>query len=243
MRLQLGTGDLVFDRIRSMSDNPPLLPHGAIGLESDEFVIEFRGGKIIFIPKDGSGRHFTFQLTTKSGVMDLHETTDNGDGCHKTLFAIEKNELSRMLAGLKPMGREFIGLFRRLRVGWLNHHHIGIARGFNPVTDDEIARVTRVLRKKRLTLDEDAWRANVIQPEFLDEVWDFPDGQFTLGKKSEQIGIGFKQTTEGGQPRLYWIKLRDLESFNRRWHVRIEQAMQSAAIPKENYSDYPFLKL
>ena len=53
-------------------------------------------------------------------------------------------------------------------------------------------------------------------PEFLEEVYDFPDGNFALFRRRRRIGIGFKTTVAGGgDVRLAWIKLTDLMRFGR----------------------------
>jgi hypothetical protein len=43
------------------------LPHGAMGIESDEFAVEFRPDKIVFVPKaDGGGTHYTLHTDPNS---------------------------------------------------------------------------------------------------------------------------------------------------------------------------------
>lgn len=55
-------------------------------------------------------------------------------------------------AGNEPGGfRPPLGLLRPLRLGWLKHRNMGIAR-IEPVSDSDIAAVTRK-RKKRVALD------------------------------------------------------------------------------------------
>ena len=44
---------------------------------------------------------------------------------------------------------EMIGLIRPLRIGWMNHRDIGVARGIEPVSDADIAAVTTKRKKKR----------------------------------------------------------------------------------------------
>src|SRR5260370_41957942 len=110
------------------------------------------------------------------------------------------------------MRGELLGLVRPLRLGWLKHRNIGIARGIDPVSDDDIAAVTRK-RKRRLTLDAELYEQNLFVPEFLEEVYEFPDGNFALFHRGRQIGIGFKKTYADGNVRLFWIKRRDLARF------------------------------
>lgn len=85
---------------------PYSLPHGARGMEGDEFAIEFRGDKVVFIARSaGTGEHYTLQAGLKSGVIDLHKTqpnTEAGDP-HRTLFALRRDGLPGILEQFEPM--------------------------------------------------------------------------------------------------------------------------------------------
>jgi hypothetical protein len=221
-----------------------VLPHGAKGIEGDEFAIEFRGDNVVFIARSvGTGEHYTFQAGLKSGVIDLHQTHPNAEAndSHRTLFAMRRGDLPAVLGQFAPMVQELIGLLRPLRVGWMHRHSIGIARGVNPVSDEDIAAVTR-RRKRRLALDAELYEQNVVVPEYLDDVYDFPDGNFALFHRGRQIGIGFKQTYAKDDVRLFWIKLSDLIRLNNAWQEKAASAFAAAAIPRERYADYPFLR-
>src|SRR5438445_143745 len=122
------------------------LPHGARGIEGDDFAIEFRGDKIVFVAKSaGAAKHYTLEAGFKSGIIDLHETQEAGDGQdrHRTLFAMRRDELATLLGAASPMIPELLSLLRPLRLGWLKHRNIGLARGLEPVSDADIAAVTR----------------------------------------------------------------------------------------------------
>ena len=221
-----------------------VLPHGAKGIGGDDFAIEFGVDKVVFVPKSaGKGKHYTFQARPASGVMDLHETTidDNGREQHRTLFALQSDALPPLLQKMAPMVPDLLSLLRPLRLGWLKHRNIGIARGVDPVSDEDIAAVT-LKRKRRLIVDSELHKQNVFVPEFLDEVYDFPDGNFALLHRGRQIGIGFKKTCAGGEVRLFWIKLRDLMRFGNAWPDKVASALAEAAIPSERYAEYPFLR-
>jgi hypothetical protein len=57
------------------------LPHGARGIEGENFAVYFGDDKVVVVPKStGRGKHYTFQAKPASGVMDLHETATNADG-------------------------------------------------------------------------------------------------------------------------------------------------------------------
>jgi hypothetical protein len=75
-------------------------------------------------------------------------------------------------------------------------------------------------------------------PEFLEEVYDFPDGNFALLRRRRRIGIGFKMTVAGGDVRLSWIKLTDLMRFGHSWEPKVMSALKSFAIPPERYADF-----
>jgi hypothetical protein len=92
-------------------------------------------------------------------------------------------------------------------------------------------------RKKRLVLDEEKFANNIYVPEYLDEVWDFPDGQFLLGKQGRLIGIGIK-TTDHGTKKLYWLKLKDITRFFKAVEPKFIEAALRHAIAPEKYGDY-----
>jgi hypothetical protein len=219
------------------------LPHGAKGIESDEFAIEFRGDKIVFVAKSQTaGKHYTVHAGKKSGVIDLHETSDaKGQEQHRTLFAMRHDDLGALLGEPAPLLPAFLRLLRPLKVGWMKHRNIGIARGIDPVSDEDIAAVTRK-RKQRLTVDAELYQQNVFVPEFLDEVYDFPDGNFALFHRGRQIGIGFKKTHAEGGVRLFWIKFSDLRRFGNDRQEKIVGAFARLAMPPERYGEYPFLR-
>ena len=135
---------------------------------------------------------------------------------------------------------EMIGLIRPLRIGWMKHRDIGVARGIEPVSDADIAAVT-TKRKKKLSVDPQGYQHNICIPEFLEEIYDFPDGNFTLTHRNGSIGIGFKTTDAEGHVRLFWIKRRDLLRFGNNWQERVIGALRRIAIPPEDYALYPFL--
>ncbi len=148
------------------------LPHGAKGIESDEFVIHFGADKFVFAPKS-TGGHYTLHAGPNSGVIDVHETPHAGvPGQRRTLFAIQTQALPPILGGFVPTLRELLALIRPLRVGWMYRHGVGIARGIDPVSDEDIAAVTR-RRKGRLALDPEAYRRNICVPEYLEDVYGF----------------------------------------------------------------------
>jgi hypothetical protein len=215
------------------------LPHGAKDIEGEDFAIELRGDKIVFVPKAaGAGLHYTLHAGMRSGILDLHETQyeANEQKRHCTLFAMRRDDLAALLDEAAPMLPEFFRLLRPLRLGWLKHRHISIARGIDPVSDDDIAAVTRK-RRRRLTVDAELYRQNVFVPEFLEEVYDFPDGNFSLFHRGRQIGIGFKKTYTDGDVRLFWMKLSDLKSFGNDWQEKIGGALARLAIPPECYAE------
>ncbi len=64
------------------------LPHGATGIESEDFALSFGPDRIVFAPKRADRKpedeepetHYTFSARQDSGVIDMHETTVLPDG-------------------------------------------------------------------------------------------------------------------------------------------------------------------
>lgn len=228
------------------------LPHAARVIEGKDFVIAFGSHKVVFISEHRSGcdlseqgmeTHYTLHAGPGSGVIDLHETKTFADGQkrHRTLFAWRTEGIPALAQQLVPMLYAFLSLLRPLRLGWMMHRGIGVARGIDPVGDQDIAAVTRK-RKRRLILDRQLYEKNVFIPEYLEEIYEFPDGSFALFDRRRKIGLGFKVTDPGGNARLFWIKRRDLLRFCNYWQQHVIDALRSAAIPPERYAEYPFLR-
>jgi hypothetical protein len=225
------------------------LPHNAKGIEGEGFAVAFGDDKVVFIAKpsrdDEEGealKHYTIHAGLDSGVIDLHETIVSADGQkhYRTIFALRKDDFPALFQELAPMLHDLVGLIRRLRPGWMKHRNIGIARGVEPVSDADITAVTRK-RKRRLSLDADLYQRNVFVPDYLEEVYEFPDGNFTLFHRGRNIGMGFKQTDAEGMVRLFWIKRRDLMRFSHDWQEKVITAFRRISIPPEHYAKYPFL--
>lgn len=219
------------------------LPNGAKGIECEDFAIEFTGNKVLFIVKArGINRHFTLHLGGKSGAIDLHETTDDDTGQkqHRTLFAIRADELQGALQGFEDIVPDLLGLIRPLKLGWLKHRGIGIARGIMPVSEEDFLAVTR-RRKRRLSIDQQLYEANIVVPEYLEDVYDFPDGNFSLVRRGNHVGFGFKRTEEDGTVRLLWVKWRDMESLLRKLGSRVWSALERRQVPPESYRQFPFI--
>jgi hypothetical protein len=220
------------------------LPHGATGIEIGNFAIEFRADKIVAIAKDTS-QHYTFHAGGASGVLDIHRTWRDAAGTerHQTVFAMRHSDLPAFLNDLASMTTGVLRLFRRLRPGWLYRHGIGVVRGLDPVTEQEMAAVTR--RKggrKRIVMDEEKLQANLHTPKYLHEIWDFPDGVFSLFDGGRRIGIGIKATDRTGFARFYWFKLRDVtRCFTSCESLFLAMALKYA-IPPDKYKDYGILE-
>jgi hypothetical protein len=219
------------------------LPDGAKSIENDEFAIVFGDDKIVFVPKgEGREKHYTLHAGFRSGVMDLHETAidDAGRKRHRTLYAVRRDDLSAVLRTVAPIVPALLRMLRPLRLGWLKHRKIGIARGIDPVSNDDIAAITRK-KQRRLTFDADLWQRHLYVPEYLEELYDFPDGNFALFHCGRQIGIGFKKTDGDGNVRLFWVKRRDLMRLGYEWQDKVIDALRRFAISPERYAEYPFL--
>lgn len=148
--------------------------------------------------------------------------------------------LSKASRELSPATLELLSL-RRLRLGWLVRHGIDIARGLDPATVEEIAAVTTKNARKRLIFDEEKIRAQIRILESVDDIWDFPDGQFSLIKGRRKIGVGFKLTDQFGETWLYWMKLRGLLRRTSGIWNDVVTAAGRYAIPREKYHAYDLL--
>jgi hypothetical protein len=166
-------------------------PHGATGIEVGDFVLQVAAGKIVALAKD-RGEHYTLHFGEASGVLDLHRTWKDEGGIirHKTVFAMLHADIPAVLNELAPTVPNIFRLHRKLRVGWMHRHGIGIVRGLEPLTDADIEAVTRKRPgRKRIVVDEEKVKANLFIPEYLDDVWDMTDGAFSLLRGSKRIGI------------------------------------------------------
>jgi hypothetical protein len=216
---------------------PSSLPYRARGIEVGELAIEFLEDKVIVIPK-GRNEHYTLELGVSSGVIDIHCTSTNpASPGRRTLFAIRLEDVLALLSEIGPsMLPAMLGLSRPLRLGWLARNQIGIARVPDATSEQDMAAVAR-LRKKRLVLDDEKFANNTYVPEYLGAVWDFPDGPFLLGKQGRLIGIGIKKTYQG-RKRLYWLKSRDINRFFREMEPKFIEAALRYAISPQKYIDY-----
>jgi len=231
----------VFQDEMSQSVIPFKMPHGAVGVDLGDLAIEFRPDKMVLVRRL-VGDHYTIQLGAPSGVLDVHRTwkDESGREQHKTVFAMHRSDIPKVI---RELSRATSGLFsfRRLRLGWLARNEIAIARGLELGTIEDIAQVTRKARRKRLVVDEAKLRAQLRAPDYLEEVWDFPDGQFSLLRGGRRIGVGIKLTDQFGEAWLYWIKFRGLvRRSNAAWD-QIAKAAMRYAIPPEEYGKYGFL--
>ena len=70
------------------------LPHGARGIEDENFVLQFLADKIVFVPWSAAeGEHHTFHAGPDSGILDLHETRmSSGRSADRTLFAMRRDD-------------------------------------------------------------------------------------------------------------------------------------------------------
>jgi hypothetical protein len=222
----------------------PTLPHGARGIECENFALQFLSDKILFVPRSGAeGEHYTLHAGSNSGILDLHETqmSSGHSEQHRTLFAIRRANIPAALEAIRPLLSELLALLRPLRLGWLKHRGIGIARGIDLISDEDIAAAMRK-RKGRLAIDPQLYEAHIFVPEFLEEIYDFPNGTFALFRRQRRIGIGFKATRADGDVCLSWVKLSDLMRFGHDWQEKVMSTLQTLAIRSERYPDFPFLR-
>ena len=86
------------------------------------------------------------------------------------------------------------------------------------------------------------YEQNIYVPEYLEEVFDFPDGNCSLYHRGCKIGIGFKKTAGKSAVHLFWIKLRDLARFGSAWQAKIAALSLASPFRRTNTWSYPFLR-
>ena len=124
-----------------------------MALASDKIVFSLTPRKDERGDQTAGETHYTFQAGRNSGVIDLHQTRSfPGRREHRTLFAVRTDDLPKALQQVASILREMIGLIRPLRIGWMKHRNIGVARSVDPVSDEDVAAVTRK-RRQKLSLD------------------------------------------------------------------------------------------
>ncbi len=222
------------------------LPHNAKGIDHETFAVELRSGKIILTPKDKGDTHYTVNLDGKSGIIDVHETSRDaaGNSRHKTIFALKKSDLGPFIQEISSVALPIYGrLYRRLRLGWLAHRNIGVITVIP--TDQELAVLTEKRRKGRLRFKENAAESITQAPEFLEEIWEWPDRVFGLVASKRGIpklvGFGYKVTDTTGSIHLFWIKKKELVTTMSRIEAQVREIAIRYAIPSAEYAKYQFL--
>jgi hypothetical protein len=218
------------------------LPYGARGIEDGPLVLEFRSDKVVFLLKP-LGDHFTLHAGNNSGVLDIHRTWTDERGVvrHQTIFAIRRADVPALLGELSTSVRQLFKLIRRLRIGWLARHGIGVVRGLEFTTNDDLSLVTSKKQRNRIVVEQAKVLRNLIVPKYLDDIWSFPDGPFSLFSGNRRIGVAYKVTDQFGWSRLFWVKLHDLIHFGNQVSPQFIKTALRYAIPPEKYGEYGVL--
>jgi hypothetical protein len=98
--------------------------------------------------------------------------------------------------------------------------------------------VTVKNKRKRLEVNPEQLMANVVVPEYLEDLWTWPDGWFSLFFRTRRIGIGLKMTDHRGHRRLLWVRLRDLTRFSSKAQQLLIETARRYAITREEYERY-----
>lgn len=92
---------------------------------------------------------------------------------------------------------------------------LGGVLGLNP-SDADLRRVTKRGPKRKLVFDREAFAAQVVVPEWIDELYSLDDGElFTLVDwrrtvSPRRVGLGFAVALPNGSTSLRWVKYRDI---------------------------------
>ena len=207
----------------------PDFPSNFKGFEFENFYTSFESNKILFgfRGSDVENYHFTLHSGNRSGVIDLHKTYD--DGRHETLFAIRHEDLIKLLEEFSPQfPANTKQLIRKTRISWLAHHNILIVKGLYPEGSEFYKILKPTKKRKRFTIDNDLFVKQLVEPEYYEDILQYPDGNFgMLSYKHERlrhIGMLFKYTLKDGSSRLEWIKFSDI--------TKLFRQMQSDIMPK-----------
>lgn len=224
-------------------DNPLL--QGARGMDLDKFSWEVRPDrKVHFFAKDRGGFHWTLHTQTRSGTLDLHETSVNPDGtkAHKTLFMMRADDVAKVLNEFGPIViPDLLRQIRPLSLRWLRRRKISIVR--DPTsTGAELVAITNKNRRGRLELDMGALREALNKARWPDELLRMPDGAFRLMAVrrwgTRLIGFGWKVTNSAGVVHLLWARPEELLGWGQQVNEAIRHVAEKYPIPPEEYPKY-----
>lgn len=214
------------------------LPFGGRGLASEDFFVQFQGDKIVFGSRT-STEYYTLEFGSRSGIIDLHKTYLGGLGnkIHEPVGAIEVKAIPKLAEELSsPLIDSLKNLVRRTSIGWFSHRNIGIVKG--PYSNErDLNKVLRLGKKKRLIVDKQLVLDQIEIPEYLDDVFEYPDGMFRLiscrRRRTRGIGFLYKVTLPDGTPHLFWVKDRDLTRFGRQCGDLLLSKLKQYALPPD----------
>ena len=200
------------------SQNDNHIPQPINGITKFDFgpiKIIIQQNKIVVAP-EGENRHLTFVFgNTKSGTIDIHETTVAPDGTkqHKTIYAIKEEDALRLL---QEYSVEIINhllsnknLLHPVSLSWLRYRQIYLFPV--PSKDDLPALSTRRGKKLIFSLQK-----------YLDFLRNYPDrisddSMFLLHKikrrkgkyQTKFLGVLILKLNEKGNMMFRWFKTKD----------------------------------
>ena len=217
-----------------------MLPKGAKGFDLGEFAMDVRpDGKLLMLLRDGSNQHWTVHPGAKSGVLDLHKTTEaKGQGQpHETVFAIKHDDLADALFTSVPIWLpEILKMPRPLRLGWMWHRGITFVRGILP-TREEFLKACTLNSRKRLVVDLKRLQENLRLLENPYVALALPDEVFGVVRRRRRhqrfIGYARKVKHSSGDVSFYWIKSKDIVRFTSLVEGAVKQAIRERGIPPD----------
>jgi hypothetical protein len=203
-----------------MAEATPLEPPDIREFDFGGVLLIIGVDKLVFQVKHAPD-HLTMHMGTDSKKLDIHRTTPKETPRHRTLFRIDHAKIEELVQEIAPaVATELLRLSRSLRPGWMIRNSISAVTGIIPPEGEE--KDVTTIRKKRATVDVEKVKARIQVPEFIDELYVLPEGQFFSlfevknPKAPRLIGLGYRVTDARGEPRLRWIKNQDfLEAFKR----------------------------
>lgn len=203
-----------------------------------KFTLKFlRSGKVV--AKFGNaGAHYTLHPGPTTRVLDLHRTDESyveGDPArHERLWAMPQDVLvGKLLAGGGELMRDFLSVWRPLRMGWMIRR--GLAIGPRIATDLNFPEVRGIKMRDGQTKPDDPLHLSMNPPEFYEDVLTQPNSGYlvydTRKPGSSPCGVFI---TYGAPPyvRMRWAKMRDLNKLGQRWESFFRSIYDSGAAEK-----------
>lgn len=174
-------------------------------------LVVTRDGKLIVAPKK-SDKHLTINVGGRSGILDVHVTTQGVTSVHESLGGLRSADLASIFEAvvddLKPELPSIVRrVIRRVRFGWLRHHGILV---FPFLFEEEQLLGLGTVQGRRWTAVEGLFAERLAQPLSRDQVERSSANAFLLYKRGARdetpYGALFKLPMDDGTFRFCWFR-------------------------------------